>query len=80
MNDSFDHARKNAHPDCPKCHGTGSYMYDHNHGTICPLCCKHDRGRWLLEEHYGSDNGRWCCRAGCGHTISREEYEQETHK
>lgn len=68
-NDSFDHAAANARPDCPKCHGTGKYMYDHNHGTICDLCCQHDRGWWLLTEGYaGWRPGRetWCCRAGCG--------------
>lgn len=69
MTSNFAHARLNANPDCPKCQGSGSYMYDHNHGTICDLCCKHDRGWWKLEEHYGANNGKWCCRAGCGHTV-----------
>lgn len=64
--DSFAHARANARPDCPKCNGSGTYMYDHNHGTICDLCCRHDQGWWLLVQHYGASNGKWCCRAGCG--------------
>jgi len=46
-------------------------MYDHNHGTICDLCCKHDKGRWHLQEHYGAKNGKWCCLAGCG-TLWKE--------
>ena len=64
--DSFAHARRNANSNCLKCKGTGQYMYDHNHGTICDLCCKHDKGRWHLQEHYGAKNGKWCCLAGCG--------------
>jgi hypothetical protein len=68
-NDSFEHAAANARADCPKCHGTGEYMYDHNHGTICNECCRHDRGWWLLTQGYsGWREGRetWCCVAGCG--------------
>lgn len=55
--------------DCRKCGGTGWYQYDHNHRTICDFCCTHKEGWWLLKEHYGSDNGKWCCRAGCGTTV-----------
>lgn len=65
--DAFVHAAANAKPDCPKCGGTGSYMYDHNHGTICDLCCKHDQGFWQLGEHH-AEPGKWCCLAGCGQT------------
>jgi len=68
-NDSFEHAKQNANKDCPKCHGAGSYQYSTHgtpHFTICNLCCKHDRGFWKLVEHYGNDNGKWCCIAGCG--------------
>jgi hypothetical protein len=54
------------HFDCSKCFDTGSYMYDENHGTVCDKCCQHDEGWWMLEEHYGEDNGKWCCKAGCG--------------
>jgi hypothetical protein len=25
-------------------------------------------GWWKLEKHYGKDNGKWCCKAGCGFT------------
>ena len=72
MSDSFAHAAENAKPDCPKCHGTGSFMYDHNHGTICNLCCKHDQGYWQLLEYYGDRNGMWCCLAGCGHLVAEK--------
>lgn len=65
---TFVHAASNANPSCLKCKGTGTYMYDHNHGTICDLCCQHDLGRWLLKENYGVNNDRWCCLAGCGKT------------
>lgn len=69
MTNSFEHAAKNASPDCPKCNGTGSYMYDHNHGTVCDLCCKHDLGWWLLSDVHGKDSGKWCCKAGCGYKV-----------
>lgn len=69
----WDNAKANAKPDCPKCHGTGSFMYDHNHSTICNLCCKHNMGWWRLTDAHGSLAGRWCCMAGCGHTITPEE-------
>lgn len=65
---SFEHAKIAARPDCPICHGSGMYMYDHNHGTICWRCCKHDQGFWALTSHHeGYSSGyRWCCLAGCG--------------
>jgi hypothetical protein len=64
---------------CPQCYdpisatNLGHYMYDENHGTICDLCCTHAQGWWLLTEHYGNP-GMWCCKAGCGHSISEDEY------
>lgn len=61
----WTNAEKNANPNCPRCHGTGTYMYDHNHTTICPDCCKHNMGFWQLGEHH-SKPGKWCCSAGCG--------------
>jgi hypothetical protein len=70
--DSFDHARANARPGCPKCKGTGEYQYSTHgtpHFTVCDLCCRHDRGWWKLEHHYGEKNGLWCCSAGCGLTV-----------
>jgi hypothetical protein len=60
---------------CPKCLGTGSYMYDEHHSTICDLCCDHDRGWWLLKEHYGKDNGKYACKNGCGTTITKATYK-----
>jgi hypothetical protein len=69
---AFDAARLTAQSGCPKCKGTGSYMYDHNHGTICDLCCRHNQGYWQLLEHYGADNGKWCCVAGCGFKIETD--------
>jgi hypothetical protein len=63
---------------CPKCKGEGWYVYSTRgtpHSQPCDVCCKHDQGWWLLEEHYGENNGKWCCKAGCGHTITMQEYE-----
>ena len=71
MTDAFANAARNARPDCPKCHGTGKYLYDEHHGTVCDLCCQHNMGWWLLEKHYGADNSKWCCRAGCGKKLNK---------
>lgn len=73
--DAFAKAAKNARPNCPKCHGTGTYQYSTigtPHFTVCDLCCRHDMGWWLLEKHYGDDNGKWCCRAGCGKKLDEK--------
>lgn len=54
---------------CWKCSGKGSYVYTTYgtpHSKPCEYCCKHDQGWWLLQEHYGPNNGKWCCKAGCG--------------
>jgi len=53
---------------CPKCNGTGWYQYDHNHSKICEFCCKHDHGFFRLKKYYGKDNGKLCCKKGCGFT------------
>lgn len=55
---------------CKLCNNTGWYHYDHNHKTVCSLCCKHNEGFWQLKNHYGINNERWCCLAGCGFIIS----------
>jgi len=57
--------------DCKKCSGKGHYVYSTYgtpHSKICEDCCPHDKGWWLLEEHYGEDNGKVCCLRGCGTT------------
>lgn len=66
----FD-AKDGPDPNCKRCDGTGTYMYDHNHGKICEACCPHDKGWWLLSEGYagyveGEDTE--CCTRGCGFT------------
>lgn len=79
MTDNFQHARANAQPDCPRCGGTGSYQYTTRgtpNFTVCDMCCKHDRGWWKLEKHYGENNNKWCCRAGCGKTVDTPPHEQ----
>lgn len=68
MMDAFTNAAQHARKDCTLCRGTGTYKYDHNHGTICHLCCQHNMGWWQLGK-YHSQPGKWCCRAGCGHVI-----------
>lgn len=54
---------------CKKCNNTGYYMYDEIHSTACPDCCKHAKGYWMLLDHYGVNNGKMCCLAGCGHMV-----------
>ena len=58
---------------CTKCNDKGSYMYDENHIKPCEVCCPHTGGFWLLEEHYGDKNGKWCCKMGCGYTQENED-------
>ena len=61
-----------SNPDvCPKCQGNLWYRYSTHgtpHFTKCDLCCAHDKGWWLLEKNYGKNNGKLCCKAGCGLT------------
>lgn len=56
---------------CKRCAGMGCYKYDHNHSTVCGLCCTHSQGFWPLTKHYQgySDGDRWCCKAGCGYSL-----------
>ena len=70
--DHWKHAKDNANTDCPKCHGSGTFMYDKEHSTICNECCKHTLGWWELVEHYGKNNGKMCCLAGCGFVRLKE--------
>ena len=61
-------------PTCKKCGGSGTYMYDNNHGKICELCCPHDQGWHEVTEGFtgykkGADNA--VCKAGCG-TMRRD--------
>jgi hypothetical protein len=55
---------------CGQCRGTGTWTPPNQKGTVhgykCPGCCKHEKGRWQLVDHYGKDNGKWCCTSGCG--------------
>lgn len=64
---------------CKKCNDTGWYQYDHNHSTVCNACCKHDKGWWLLTEHY-SNPGKWCCNSGCGKTLTYTEVKRKLLK
>ncbi len=51
--------------DCPKCHGTGRYVYSDNHATICDACCLHDKG-WFPVTKDGHGRDGFLCKAGCG--------------
>ena len=73
--DSSINAAMNADPDCMKCSGTGIYDVDADHTAVCDLCCKHNVGWWRLEGFYGSDNGRWACKAGCGLIVDKPPSE-----
>lgn len=65
-------ALKPSAPPCPRCKGTGWYMYDHNHSVVCDRCCKHDKGWWKLPmEGYGNHGGKWCCKGGCGAVMEK---------
>jgi hypothetical protein len=58
--------------DCPRCLGLRVWAYDQNHMTNCDLCCPHDKGWWLLRDHYGANNGKYACVA-CGHAVTPDE-------
>ncbi|ARR55181.1 hypothetical protein HY78_17890 [Rhizorhabdus wittichii DC-6] len=75
--DEHASAAVTAHPDCPKCLGTGTYRYGERRLAICDLCCRHNRGWWQLEGAYGADNGRWACKAGCGLVLDTPPSELE---
>lgn len=57
---------------CNKCNGAGWVRYDEWHLTVCDECCTHSNGWWLLENHYGEDNGKLCCLSGCGKTREHD--------
>lgn len=56
---------------CKKCGGTGFYMYDENHRTVCDECCAHPDGWCKMEKSYGNDNGKYACKKGCGKVINK---------
>lgn len=61
---------------CKKCGGKGSYMYDDKHVKPCEMCCGHPDGWWKLEKSYGTDNGKYACKKGCG-TLREEPPSDE---
>lgn len=63
---------------CKKCKGTGRYMYDENHITVCDACCTHPDGWWKLEKHYAEDNGKYACKRGCGTLINELPSAEDT--
>ena len=69
--DAYVNAALNADRDCPVCHGTGVYRLSDEKMAICGACCKHNQGWWQLEGAYGSDNGRWACKNGCGKIVDK---------
>lgn len=63
---------------CKKCKGTGYYLYDENHITICNACCTHPDGWWKLDERYGKAKGKYICKRGCG-TIADSPPDDEEY-
>jgi hypothetical protein len=53
---------------CTACNDTRWIRYDDWHKRRCDACCLHPSGVWELVEAYGEDNGKFCCKAGCGTT------------
>jgi len=64
--DVFVSAALNANSSCRKCLGSGVFREDEGFMVVCDACCGHRQGWWMLEGLYGTDNGRWACKAGCG--------------
>lgn len=65
----FASAAMNADPRCKTCSGTGVRRTGGGSLVICDACCPHNQGWWQLESAYGENNGRWACKAGCGHIV-----------
>ena len=55
-------------------------MYDENHIKPCEACCTHPDGWWKLEKNYGSDNGKYACKKGCGTLMTDPPSEKLTKK
>ncbi len=53
-------------------------MYDENHVKPCEVCCTHSDGWWKLEKHYGSDNGKYACKKGCGTIVNTAPKSKKT--
>jgi hypothetical protein len=69
VTDLYARAAMNANPACVHCKGAGVYRISERTLAICNACCPHNQGWWQLEGFYGSDNGRWACKAGCGEIV-----------
>ena len=52
-------------------------MYDENHIKPCEVCCAHLDGWWKMEKHYGTDNGKYACKKGCGTIIDNLPDDEE---
>lgn len=65
---------------CWKCKGTKWFMYDENHATKCNECCLHNDGWFKLDKHYGKDNGKMCCKTGCGFTRRPKNKKEKQEK
>lgn len=63
---------------CKKCDGKGGYFYDEQHFKPCEVCCTHPDSWWKLEQHYGTDNGRYACKRGCGTIIDDLPGDEES--
>lgn len=58
---------------CRKCHNMRYVQYDDNHAARCPVCCTHSKGYFQLKRHYGDNNGKYACIAGCGEIVDKVE-------
>lgn len=65
---------------CKKCSGAGRYMYDENHIKPCEICCTHLDGWWKMEKHYGSNNGKYACKRGCGTIVDNLSQTKKVSK
>ena len=62
---------------CKKCNGKGQYAYDENHIKPCEVCCTHPEGWWKMEKSYGTDNGKYACKRGCGTIVDQLPGDEE---
>jgi len=65
----YEVTQKEFTENCKACNGTGAIQIDYYNSSrykMCDKCCQHGEGWLELGEYYGKDNGKMCCKRGCG--------------
>lgn len=67
-------------PSCPVCNGTTWKAMTNGMSVRCHACCTHSQGFYVLSEAlHNRTEQKWAsCINGCGYTLTKEEYDNET--